>query len=63
MGVSAEDWHYYADPTFRHKLGNTLNPSQVQAENYDVIYYAGGHGVVYDFVENKEIQEISRKIY
>lgn len=57
------EWKYYADEAFRHKLANTLKPSQVKAEDYDCIYFAGGHGVVFDFVDNKEIHEIARKIY
>ena len=35
----------------------------MKAEDYDLIYYSGGHGVIYDFPDNKEIQEIARKIY
>lgn len=27
------------------------------------IYFAGGHGVIWDFPENKALQSISRKIY
>lgn len=51
--VSAIDWQYYSDPKFRQKLANTLKPSEVKAEDYKVIYYAGGHGTVFDFVDNK----------
>lgn len=61
--VSAIDWQYYADPKFRHKLANTLKPSEIKADDYQVIYYAGGHGTVFDFVDNKELQEITKQIY
>lgn len=43
--------------------GSTLKPSEVNPEDYAVIYYAGGHGVIWDFPENKELQMISRSIY
>jgi putative intracellular protease/amidase len=63
MGVTALDWQYYADPEFRNKLANTLKPSQVNPNDYQAIYYAGGHGVVFDFVDNEELQAIARSIY
>lgn len=57
------DWEWYADRDFMNKFGNSLKPSEVKAEDYAVIYYVGGHGVMWDFPDNKELQEISRKIY
>ena len=61
--MTEADWHYYADATFRHKIGATLKPSEVKTNDYQCIYYAGGHGVVWDFPENKEIQQIAENIY
>ncbi|WP_172278641.1 type 1 glutamine amidotransferase domain-containing protein [Chryseobacterium sp. LAM-KRS1] len=63
MFVQPVDWKYYADQSFREKLANTLEPKDIHAEDYEVIYYSGGHGVVWDFPDNKELQDISRKIY
>ena len=40
-----------------------LAPSTVSPTDYAAIYYAGGHGVVWDFPDNAELQAISRKIY
>lgn len=62
-GVQKVDWEYYANPTFRHKLANTHKPEEIIASQYSCIYYAGGHGVVFDFLENAKLQEISREIY
>lgn len=61
--VQPVDWKYYADKDFREKLANAMKPGEIKAEDYDVIYFAGGHGVVWDFPDNAELQEISRKIY
>lgn len=47
-----EDKVYLTDVTFQGKLNNTLTPSQVNPDDYSVIYYAGGHGVIFDFLEN-----------
>lgn len=57
------DWQWYDDKRFMSRLGATLSPGQVKADEYSVIYYTGGHGVMYDFVDNKPIQDLARRIY
>ncbi|KAB1232809.1 type 1 glutamine amidotransferase domain-containing protein [Chryseobacterium viscerum] len=63
MFVQPVDWKYYADDIFREKMANTLKPEEINPKDYGVIYYTGGHGVVWDFPDNKELQEIARSIY
>ena len=46
-----------------NRLGTTLAPSAINPDDYAAIYYAGGHGVVWDFPDNEELQAISRHIY
>ncbi|MDR2317001.1 MAG: type 1 glutamine amidotransferase domain-containing protein [Pseudomonas sp.] len=57
------DWQWYDDKRFMTRLGTTLSPGQVKADEYGVIYYTGGHGVMYDFVDNPPLQELARKVY
>lgn len=57
------DWEYYQNEDFMRKLGNTLKPSEVNPSDYRAIYYAGGHGTVWDFPENEGLQQISQTIY
>lgn len=57
------DWQWYQDSAFMSRLGATLKPEQVRSEDYLAIYYAGGHGVVWDFPDNPELQALSREIY
>jgi len=57
------DWEWYQNKEFMNRLGTTLKPSEVNPEDYFAIYYAGGHGVVWDFLDNDELQQISQKIY
>lgn len=57
------DWEWYQNKEFMNRLGATLKPSEVKPDNYAAIYYAGGHGVIWDFPDNKELQFISRQIY
>lgn len=57
------DWQWYDDKRFMTRLGSTLSPGRVKASEYCVIYYTGGHGVMYDFVDNQPLQELARQVY
>lgn len=54
---------YLEDAVFQNKLQNSLKPSQVNSADYRLIYFAGGHGAMWDFPENTELQEITKRIY
>jgi putative intracellular protease/amidase len=54
---------FWEDKVYRSKVENTLRPSDVDPSEYTAIYYAGGHGTMWDFPENREIAEIAAKIY
>lgn len=57
------DWKFYANKSFMNRLGATLTPDQVNPSEYAAIYYAGGHGVMWDFPNDPPLQAISRRIY
>lgn len=54
---------FWENPAYQEKVTNTLKPSEVQAADYEAIYYAGGHGTMWDFPENTALAEIAREIY
>ena len=54
---------YFTDPEFVSKIDNSLNPSEVHARDYRLIYFAGGHGAMWDLADNSELQAITRTIY
>lgn len=54
---------FWEDEAFQEKLKNTYKPSEIKAEEYDVIYYAGGHGTMWDFPNNEELSSIATTIY
>ncbi|GAB4029440.1 type 1 glutamine amidotransferase domain-containing protein [Spirosoma gilvum] len=56
-----EKW--YNNPTFRSKLENSLRLDEVKSADYQIIYFAGGHGTMWDFPNNEAIQRITRQIY
>ena len=46
-----------------HQLANTMTPDQVNPDDYDAIFYAGGHGTMWDFPENETLAKIAAQIY
>ena len=62
--VSKEDLQLSESSDFKERaLLHSLKPEDVQPEDYIAIYYTGGHGVIWDFPDNKELQEIANSIY
>lgn len=62
--VNEEVFALYGSEDFQNRaLANSLKPSDINASDYLAVYYTGGHGVVWDFPDNKALQAISREIY
>lgn len=62
--TDAEIMQFYETADFQQRaLTASLAPDQVDPEAYAAIYYAGGHGVMWDFPDNQPLQEIAAKIY
>ena len=40
-----------------------MTPEQVTAKDYKAIFYAGGHGAMWDFPENEALARIAAEIY
>jgi putative intracellular protease/amidase len=58
---TAKAWHN--DPAKMALLADTLSPDQVDAADYDAIYFTGGHGVMFDFRTSEGLQRITRAIF
>ncbi|WP_195760072.1 antibiotic biosynthesis monooxygenase [Flavobacterium sp. LC2016-23] len=54
---------FWNNTKYRQKIENTMKPSDVKPENYTAIHYAGGHGAIWDFPNNKQLALIAAKIY
>lgn len=61
LDKSARD--HLANPAFMQRLKTTLSPSAINPSDYKAIYYTGGHGTMWDFPNNKSLQNISEQIY
>lgn len=54
---------HLADPKFMARLQSTMPASEVDPNQYQAIYYTGGHGTMWDFPNNKDLKKISEHIY
>jgi putative intracellular protease/amidase len=54
---------FLGDPEMSRKLTRTLRPQQVEARDYAAIFYAGGHGTMWDFPGDTTLSGIARDIY
>lgn len=58
--VNKEFWE---NKKYRNKIDHSLKPSQVNPKDYSTIFYAGGHGAMWDLADNTELSVIASKIY
>jgi len=62
--ADARTMEIFADPEFHAAaLENTKKLTDVNAGDYAAIYYGGGHGVMWDFPDNADLQKIAETIY
>lgn len=61
LGASAKAW--LADNSRCALLSSTARPDEIDAAEYDAIYFTGGHAVMWDFPDSEGLQEITRSIY
>lgn len=53
----------HKDPAFMSLLNNTLSLKEINPKEYDVLYFAGGHGAMWDFANNEDLHQLTRKMY
>lgn len=51
------------DEEFLSKIENTSRPWQVSGRDYCAIYFAGGHGAMFDFPDNLNLQKLATDIF
>ncbi|WCM88379.1 type 1 glutamine amidotransferase domain-containing protein [Acidovorax sp. NCPPB 3576] len=54
--------HYWADAGFRHAIGHTLRLADVEPSRYSAIFFAGGHGTMWDFPDSAAVHKAIREI-
>ena len=54
---------FWDNPIWQAKMSNTMTPDDVNPQDYKAIFYAGGHGAMFDFPQNKKLAKIASSIY
>lgn len=54
---------FWKNKEYKSKIDNSLKPSGVKTEDYAAIFYAGGHGAMWDFPNNTELADLATQIY
>jgi len=54
--------HYWADAEFRRAIANTMCIDNVVTSRYSAIFFAGGHGTMWDFPDSAAAQKAIREI-
>lgn len=54
---------FWEDESSRYKIEHTKTPLEIVPTDYIAIHYAGGHGTMWDFVDNAPIAKIAAAIY
>lgn len=54
---------FVQNQTAWYRFTHALTPQDIAAEKYAAIYFAGGHGAMWDLAGNSRLMEITRSIY
>lgn len=54
---------FMENPANVKAIENTLTPKDINPASYAAIFYAGGHGTMWDFADNTELARIGGAIY
>jgi putative intracellular protease/amidase len=54
---------HYTDREYMDLLEDTRRISDVNLDDYDAIYLTGGHGVMFDFPQSRELEDLMARFY
>lgn len=54
---------FFEDATIQAKVERAASPDQIDASKYAAIFYAGGHGTMWDFPNDERLAKIAAAIY
>lgn len=58
----ANAW-FWNETDFQHRLSSTPALATLNGEAYSAVFFAGGHGTMWDFRDSKDAQRIIREVY
>ena len=54
---------FNADPKAQYAITNTVELDKIHANDYDAVFYPGGHGPLWDLAENKNSTQLIETLY
>jgi putative intracellular protease/amidase len=54
---------YWDDPAFRAKLAASKKLSELDPDSFSAVFFAGGHGTMWDFPDDPAVQKMAGEIY
>lgn len=63
MFMKGSDKKLIADASFMAKLKDTQSAASIDPDRFDAIFYAGGHGTMWDFPDDPDLQRLAAAIY
>lgn len=54
---------FLADEDMRKALAHTPKSSEIRAEDVDILFFAGGHGTMWDFPQDAALAELTARVY
>ncbi len=61
--ADAENLALLSDASVMSKLANTLTPNDVEAADYDAVFFAGGMGTMWDFAQDERLGALAASFY
>ncbi|TXD37142.1 type 1 glutamine amidotransferase domain-containing protein [Lujinxingia vulgaris] len=58
--INAQFWE---NDALREKLDTTISIERVDPKRYQAIFFAGGHGTMWDFADNADMQRVTRDVW
>nr|WP_260400307.1 type 1 glutamine amidotransferase domain-containing protein [Xanthomonas sp. F10] len=55
--------HYWKDKQFRDALAHSLVLDKLDPSRYSAVFFAGGHGTMWDFADSDAVQRVVREIW
>ncbi|MCO7262342.1 type 1 glutamine amidotransferase domain-containing protein [Dickeya zeae] len=55
--------HYWKDKDFREALAHSLVLRDLDPSRYSAVFFAGGHGTMWDFADSEDVQKVIREIW
>ena len=61
--MGAYDYAFLNDGSIQKKVANSIALANIKPNDYEAVYFVGGKGTMFDFPDNKYVQNIAKTLY